>query len=130
MNTAAVRQIVLGQPNPLPECKSLSRFADTVRDPQSSRFSVLTRGAFIVERAGQAQAAAGGSTTDASQTPPAQSADVATAAALPACPSTFEREPALHPFLHDTAHGVGSAVRVPGASRVPAPVTAERTPTP
>src|SRR3546814_3718179 len=44
MNTAAVRQIVLGQPNPLPECKSLSRFADTVRDTQSSRFSVLTRG--------------------------------------------------------------------------------------
>src|SRR3546814_5544683 len=77
MNTAAVRQIVLGQPNPLPECKSLSRFADTVRDTQSSRFSVLTRGAFIVERAGQAQAADVGSTTDASPTSAAKNAAVA-----------------------------------------------------
>src|SRR3546814_3524344 len=67
MNTAAVRQIVLGQPNPLPECKSLSCFADTVRDTQSSRFSVLTRGAFIVERAGQGPAADVGRTTDGSR---------------------------------------------------------------
>src|SRR3546814_7109293 len=91
MNTASYRQIVLGQPNPLPECKSLSRFAGTVRDTQSSRFSVLTRGAFIVERAGQARAADVGSTTDASQTSAAKNADVATDAAISACPSTFER---------------------------------------
>src|SRR3546814_6057843 len=77
------------------------------------------------ERAGQAQAADVGSTTDASQTSAAKNEDVATDAAISACPSTFEREPALLPFLIENAIGVGGAVRRPDAYPVAGPVTAE-----
>ncbi len=64
LNRSPVRRIVLGQPNPLPECASLDRLQALVGDTQSARFNVVTRGAFIVERAGQSEVAAtGGSFT-------------------------------------------------------------------
>lgn len=53
MNSAAVRRVVLGQVNPLGSCRSLQRLEEIVADTQSSRFSGLTRGTFIVRRNGR-----------------------------------------------------------------------------
>ena len=50
LNSAAVRQIVLGQRNPLPQCRSLERLHALVQDTQSARFTAITRGTFITER--------------------------------------------------------------------------------
>ena len=47
VNRASVRSIVLGQPNPQPGCRALDRLATLVRDTQSARYNVVTRGAFI-----------------------------------------------------------------------------------
>ena len=69
LNRTPVRRVVLGQPNPLPECVSLDRLQALVGDTQSSRFNVVTRGAFVVERGGQSDVAAtGGSLAVASRT--------------------------------------------------------------
>ncbi len=134
MNRAAVRQIVLGQPNPIPQCQSLARLADTVRDTQSSRFSVLTRGAFIVEREGKSEAAnvgsstavnVGGSTvTNAVQEASLNAAQMSKDTAAAACAPTFEREPALLPFLIENSIGIGGGVRRPGAYPVAGTITA------
>lgn len=53
LNRPVVRRIILGQPNPLPECRSLERLQALVQDTQSPRFSAITRGSFIIERAGR-----------------------------------------------------------------------------
>lgn len=53
LNRPAVRRIILGQPNPLPECRSLERLQALVQDTQSPRFSAIARGSFIVDRAGR-----------------------------------------------------------------------------
>ncbi|WP_419813970.1 SLBB domain-containing protein [Glacieibacterium sp.] len=60
LNRSPVRRIVLGQPNSLRECTSLDRLEALVRDTQSSRFSAVTRGSFIVERNGQSDVGAVG----------------------------------------------------------------------
>lgn len=60
INQVAVRRIVLGQPNPYPECRSLARLEALVNDTRSARFNVVTRGSFIVERSGQSDIAVGG----------------------------------------------------------------------
>lgn len=60
LNSLAVRRVVLGQANPYPECASLRRLEALVGDTRSSRFNVVTRGAFIVERNGQNDVAVGG----------------------------------------------------------------------
>ncbi len=56
----AVRRIVLGQPNPLQQCASLDRLESLVRDTQSARFNVVTRGSFIVDRNGTSDIATTG----------------------------------------------------------------------
>lgn len=53
MNSQAVRRVVLGQPNPLKECRSLQRLEEIVGDTQSSRFAGLTRGTFVIRRNGR-----------------------------------------------------------------------------
>ena len=58
LGRTAVRRVVLGQPNTLTTCVSLDRLEALVRDTQSARFNVLTRGSFIVERSGQSEIAA------------------------------------------------------------------------
>lgn len=64
LGRTAVRRVVLGQPNTLTTCVSLDRLEALVRDTQSARFNVLTRGSFIVERGGQSEIAAiGGAQT-------------------------------------------------------------------
>lgn len=68
LNTTAVRRVVLGQPNTLTQCVSLDRLEALVRDSQTSRFNVVTRQAFLVEREGQTDlAATGGSLSAASR---------------------------------------------------------------
>lgn len=61
INQVPVRRIVIGQANPYPECRSLGRLEALVNDTKSSRFNVVTRGSFIVERGGQSDVAIGGS---------------------------------------------------------------------
>ena len=60
INRTPVRRIVLGQPNPFPECASLDRLEALVRDSQSARFSAVVRNSFVVERGGQSEIAAVG----------------------------------------------------------------------
>lgn len=68
LNTTAVRRVVLGQPNTLTQCVSLDRLEALVRDSQTSRFNVVTRQAFLVERDGRTElAATGGSLSSASR---------------------------------------------------------------
>jgi protein involved in polysaccharide export with SLBB domain len=68
LNRTAVRRVVLGQSNTLTECASLDRLETLVRDSQTTRFNVVTRTAFIVERGGQSDlAATGGSISTASR---------------------------------------------------------------
>jgi len=62
LSRTVVRRIALGQPNALRECASLDRLEALVRDTQSARFNVITRGAFVVERAGTSDIAATGGT--------------------------------------------------------------------
>ena len=60
LNRAPVRRVVLGQPNNLLECASLTRLELLVAEGQSAaRFNVVTRGSFIVERNGRSELAAG-----------------------------------------------------------------------
>ena len=68
LNRGAVRRVVLGQPNPLPGCASLDRLQALVGDTQSARFTVVTRGSFVVERGGASDiASTGGSLAGASR---------------------------------------------------------------
>ncbi len=60
LNRTPVRRVVLGQRNTLAECASLDRLEALVRDSQTTRFNVVTRAAFIVERGGQSEIAATG----------------------------------------------------------------------
>ena len=67
LNTIPVRRIVLGQPNPYPECRSLARLEALAGDTKSARFDIVTRGALVVERGGQSDVAVGGSLRDATR---------------------------------------------------------------
>lgn len=60
LNRTPVRRVVLGQKNTLSECASLDRLEALVRDSQTTRFNVVTRSAFIVERGGSSDIAATG----------------------------------------------------------------------
>ena len=60
LNQTPVRRVVLGQPNPFIECRSLARLEALVGDTKSARFDVVTRGAFVVDRGGQSDVAVGG----------------------------------------------------------------------
>ncbi len=145
INRTPVRRIVLGQSNTLPECASLDRLETLVRDSQTTRFTVVTRAAFIVERGGKSDVAAtGGSITaggrsgdDALRTgddqtgfrraagsealnqdesdAPASALSARTARSQGRCQAVFEEEPELLPVLIENAVAVGGAVRRPGA---------------
>lgn len=126
LNTAAVRQIALGQPNPLPQCQSLGKLVETVRDTQSTRFSVVTRGSYIIDRGGRAQAASvGGAGLTQGVRSIEETALAATDVAKTGCPESFEEDPALIPVLIENSVGVGGNVRRPGAYPIAGEVTAE-----
>jgi protein involved in polysaccharide export with SLBB domain len=61
LNRTPVRRVVLGQPNTLLDCASLIRLEQLVGEGQATRFNVVTRGSFIVERNGRSEIAATGS---------------------------------------------------------------------
>lgn len=66
LNRTPVRRVVLGQPNSLPECASLTRLELLVAEGQSAaRFNVVTRGSFIVERNGRSELATGNQSDNA-----------------------------------------------------------------
>lgn len=50
LQSPEVRSIVLGQPNPIKECRSLAHLELLVQDSQSDRFAAVTRGSFIVDK--------------------------------------------------------------------------------
>jgi protein involved in polysaccharide export with SLBB domain len=152
LNRTPVRRVVLGQRNTLAECASLDRLEALVRDGQTTRFTVVTRSAFIVERGGQSElAATGGNLATASrsgdaafrtgddtsglaqrdETPTTAELDDPTLAsrqqqrqAADRCPAVFEEEPELLAVLIENAVAVGGAVRRPGAYPIAGTVSA------
>lgn len=153
INQTPVRRVALGQSNTLMECASLDRLEVLVRDSQTARFNVVTRGSFIVERGGRNEiAATGGNLGSASRSDdttlrtgddqaglrraPTKEIveDVEPASALSSqtqgptksrCPAVFEEEPELLSVLIENAVAVGGAVRRPGAYPVAGSVSAE-----
>lgn len=121
LNGAPVRQVVLGQPNSLPQCNSLRRLASLVKDTEANRFNAVTRGGFvIVSDTGAQLGTVGAALGQSSQ----RTTDLAAAGRLPAdrrddetpvCPTVFEEEPELLPVLLEHSVSVGGAVRRPGA---------------
>ncbi len=131
LNSLPVRRIVLGQPNPYPDCRSLVRLEILVSDTKSARFDVVTRGAFVVERAGQSDIAVGGGARNTARGDETirtggealargegGTADSATdrgGASAIRCPAIFEEEPELLAVLIENSVAVGGAIRAPGA---------------
>jgi protein involved in polysaccharide export with SLBB domain len=127
MNSAAVRRIILGEPNPLPECRSLRRLATLVKDADSIRFNSVTRGGFVIlertgARLGDVSASIGQGGTQAADLAGMRSAEEGEA--VPLCPGIFEDEPELLPILIEHSVSVGGSVRRPGAYPVGGRVTA------
>ena len=131
LNSLPVRRIVLGQPNPYSDCRSLVRLEILVSDTKSARFDVVTRGAFVVARAGQSDIAVGGGIRNTARGDETirtggealargegGTADSATdrgGASAIRCPAVFEEEPELLAVLIENSVAVGGAIRAPGA---------------
>lgn len=130
LNSLNVRQIVLGQPNPVQDCKALDRLADLVKDTETHRFNAVTRGNFVVvtER-GARLASVGaelgqGGARDAIADNDRLAPEDRTDREKPLCPAVFEQEPYLLPVLLEHSISVGGAVRRPGAYPVGGRVSA------
>jgi polysaccharide export outer membrane protein len=144
LNSIPVRRIVLGQPNPYTDCRSLVRLEILVSDTKSARFDVVTRGAFVVERAGQSDIAIGGGIRNTARgdetirtggealargeggaadnasdrggtTDRSGVNDRSGANNIARCPAVFEEEPELLAVLIENSVAVGGAIRAPGA---------------
>jgi protein involved in polysaccharide export with SLBB domain len=153
INRSPIRRIILGERNPLPQCVSLTEFERLVRDTQSPRFNIITRGTFTVERGGRDVVVSTGDVVNRG-TQPLEAEQREGTVQLPEvrdgqqdqstsanedlrrlrteydadheeCPRVFEELPALLPFLIEHSVGVGGAVRRPGAYPVGGPISAE-----
>ncbi|PZU46009.1 MAG: polysaccharide biosynthesis/export protein [Sphingomonas sp.] len=121
MNSVAVRQVVLGQPNSMSQCKSLERLETLVKDTEASRFNAVTRAGLVVVSDEGAKLGAVGTalgqtsrrTTD--QAVGGKQTRRADEDRLPECPKVFEDEPELLPVLIEHSISIGGAVRRPGA---------------
>lgn len=121
MNSVAVRQVVLGQPNSMTQCKSLERLETLVKDTEASRFNAVTRAGLVVVSDEGAKLGAVGTalgqtsrrTTD--QAVGGKQTRRADEDKLPECPKVFEDEPELLPVLIEHSISIGGAVRRPGA---------------
>ncbi len=117
LNSLAVRTVVLGEPNPLPQCRSLQRLSQLVRDTRSARFAVVTRGSLVI-RADEGRAAIGaaGARVDEAVRDTAVLQRAAEEGAAPQpCPAVFEADVELLPLLIEHSVAVTGAVRQPGA---------------
>lgn len=145
LNSAPVRQIVLGQPNPLPQCRSLRVLAGLVRDTQAARFSAVSRGGFVIETEqgvslGTIGSALGGEAgrdleeqvaTDGMRAGDLGDRETSVAgkqgrngSGENVCPEIFEEEPELLAVLIEHSVSVGGSVRRPGAYPVGGSVSA------
>ncbi|TPE63664.1 polysaccharide biosynthesis/export protein [Sandaracinobacter neustonicus] len=121
MNSVAVRQVVLGQPNPMPQCKALDRLATLVKDTEAARFNAVTRsGLVVISNEGAKLGAVGTALGQTSR----RTTDMAVAGTqtrraeedkIPECPKVFEDEPELLPVLIEHSISIGGSVRRPGA---------------
>jgi protein involved in polysaccharide export with SLBB domain len=122
MNSALVRSVVLGQPNPLGQCRSLQRLSELVRDTASARFTAVTRGSLVVREGDVAGAIASvGTATTVQDTAALRRTDVVAGVT---CPGVFEAEPDLLAALIENAVSVSGSVRRPGAFPIAEPTTA------
>jgi len=125
MNSAPVRQIILGQPNSLPECRSLDRLVSLVRDTQATRFNAVTRGGFVVvTNAGAEIGAVGSALGQGSPRAGEAPGQRGIGANDWVCPEVFEQEPELLAVLIENSVSVGGSVRRPGAYPVAGRVSA------
>lgn len=125
MNSAPVRQVVLGQDNPLPQCTALERLVSLVRDTQAARFNAVTRGGFVVlTGAGAEIGAVGSATGQGGKRQIDSAARRAPGERDSACPEVFEEEPELLAILIESSASVGGSVRRPGAYPVGGSVSA------
>ena len=121
MNSVAVRQVVMGQPNPIPQCRSLERLETLVKDTEASRFNAVTRAGLVVvsnegAKLGTVGAALGQtSRRTIDQAVSGTQSRKADEEAVPECPKVFEDEPELLPVLLEHSVSIGGAVRRPGA---------------
>jgi len=140
INRPAVRNIVLGAGNSVPGCRGLERLEELVRDTQSQRYAVVTRGTFRTSGGAVgsvAEALVRRGTGDPTQSVRA-AANIGTGGELggagsraldtradqTGCPPVFQEEPELLPVLIEHSVSVGGAVRRPGAYPVAGPVAA------
>ena len=140
MNSAAVRQIVLGKSIGETECRSLRGLERLVKDTEASRFSAVTRGSFVVITDQGAQLGAVGAslgqnsrrTTDLATTGRAgqrgeeldQFGERTPSGGGAICPDVFESDPELLSVLIEHSVSVGGSVRRPGAYPVGAAASA------
>lgn len=125
-NSSYVRRIILGENDPAQQCASLRQLKILVDDTQSSRFNILTRGTFTVERGGrEVTASAGTSIALGSSGETISNISQSGNDQHIACAEIFEYEPALLPFLIENSIGVGGSVRMPGAYPVSGEVSAQ-----
>ena len=125
MNSAPVRQVVLGQNNVLPQCKSLNRLVSLVRDTEAARFNAVTRGGFVVVTSSGAEIGTiGGALGQGGARGVEQLVRRDADDRDPQCPQVFEDEPELLAILIESSVSVGGSVRRPGAYPVAGRVSA------
>jgi len=126
LSTNDVRQVVLGQENPMPTCESLSALEALVPTVQASRFAGTVTSIYLVEEKGQVQAAevggfrAEGSTSFDQDAAEAQVVRLTEqqlkeeAGVVQACPLIFEDDPELLSFALEHVVSLSGAIRRPG----------------
>ncbi len=126
LNSAPVRQIILGGINLLPQCNSLVTLASTVTDTDSYRFSAATRGSLVVQSEQGATLGSIGGIRQAGNRVTQDDADLKRRddREVETCPSVFESVPQLLTTLLEHSLSVGGSVRVPGAYPVGSDITA------
>ena len=127
LNSVAVRQIILGGKNSMPQCRSLEALEALVKDTDSNRFNAVTRGNFVVMTQQGAQlGSVGGAGQSGSRIATENGASRAREADEnnAECPTVFENVPDLLPVLLEHSISVGGSVRRPGAYPVGGRVSA------
>lgn len=99
INSDLVRRIVLGEQNPYPQCRSLTRLQTVVEDTRAPRFTAITRGGFKIERPKRELRDQRRSSLDRSTADPADDEERRRAAA--AAETADEEDPSADPAILD-----------------------------